>query len=156
MSCESIGRTLLLAGTLGLLAAPAFSQQSRADEIAQQQAEKDARLTPNTSTTAERALDWFEDHFADPTTLYLTFGEVYSSSGFAPGVAHRAALGRAPTFRGKEAATALLSNARQCAELLGAPAVSLDEIVAWTAAWLEAGGETLDKPTHFEVRDGAY
>lgn len=95
MSCESIGRTLLLAGTLGLLAAPAFSQQSRADEIAQQQAEKDARLTPNTSTTAERALDWFEDHFADPTTLYLTFGEVYSSSGFAPGVAHRAALGRA-------------------------------------------------------------
>ena len=80
MSCESIG-TLLLAGTLGLLAAPAFGQQSRADEIAQQQAEKDARLRPNTTTTVERAIDWFEDHFTDPTTLYLTFGDVYPTSG---------------------------------------------------------------------------
>ena len=95
MSCESIGRILLLAGTLGLLAAPAFGQQSRADEIAQQQAEKDARLRPNTTTTVERAIDWFEDHFTDPTTLYLTFGDVYPTSGLAPGVAVRAALGRA-------------------------------------------------------------
>ena len=67
---------LLLTGFLGLGGSTAAGQQSRADEIAQRQAEKSTRLAPNRPTGAERALDWFEAHFTDPTTLYLTFGGV--------------------------------------------------------------------------------
>jgi dTDP-4-dehydrorhamnose reductase len=59
-------------------------------------------------------------------------------------------------FIGAEAETALLSNAsRLCAEL-GAPATSLDTMIRWTAHWVKSGGRYLNKPTHFEVRDGAY
>src|SRR5688572_28397256 len=86
---------LLLTGWFGLAPSTASGQQSRADEIAQRQAEKSSRLAPNTATTAERTLDWFEDHFTDPNTMYLTFGGIYPSGGFAPGVAVRAALGHA-------------------------------------------------------------
>lgn len=86
---------LLSTAMLGLGASAASAQQSRADEIAQRQAEKSTRLAPNTPTAAEHALDWFEDHFTDPTTLYLTFGGIYPSGGFAPGVAFRAASGHA-------------------------------------------------------------
>jgi hypothetical protein len=86
---------LLLTGLFGLAASPASGQQSRADEIAQQQAEKSEQLRPNTASGMERALDWFEDHFTNPNTAYLTFGGIYPSGGFAPGVAVRRAFGHA-------------------------------------------------------------
>lgn len=86
---------LLLASVLTLVASPASGQQSRAEEIAQKQAEKSKSLAPNRATFAERALDWFEDHFTDPNTAYLTFGGVYPTGGFAPGVAVRRAMGHA-------------------------------------------------------------
>ena len=88
-------RTLLLIGALSLFAGPAAGQQSRADEIAQAQAEKNARLAPNRAGRTERALDWFEAHFTDPNTVYLTFGGLYPTGGVAPGVAVRRAIGPA-------------------------------------------------------------
>jgi len=91
----SIGCTLLLTGLLDPVASPALGQQSRAEEIAQKQAEKNAQLTPNTPTATERALNWFEAHFTDPNTVYLTFGGIYPAGGFAPGVAIRGAFGHA-------------------------------------------------------------
>jgi D-arabinose 1-dehydrogenase-like Zn-dependent alcohol dehydrogenase len=39
---------------------------------------------------------------------------------------------------------------------LGAPAVDTETAIAWVAAWLQAGGATLAKPTHFEARDGRF
>jgi len=89
------GAVLLLTGVLALLPAGAAGQQSRAEETAQRQAEKNTRLAPNTPTVGERALTWFESHFTDPDTAYLTFGGIYPSAGFAPGVAARAAVGHA-------------------------------------------------------------
>ena len=86
---------LLLTVFIGLLSSPASAQQSRADEIAQQQAEKSKQLRPNTAGGMEQALDWFEDHFTNPNTVYMTFGGIYPSGGFAPGVAVRRAFGRA-------------------------------------------------------------
>ncbi len=59
-------------------------------------------------------------------------------------------------FEGQEPATALLNNAARCHRLFGLPAVSLEEMIELTAEWIEGGGVTLDKPTHFEVRDGRY
>ena len=90
-----VGIPLLMAGLLSLIPSSASGQQSRAAEVGQQQAEKSKRLAPNTPTRAERALEWFEDHFTDPNTAYLTFGSIYPTGGFAPGVAVRRAFGHA-------------------------------------------------------------
>jgi hypothetical protein len=90
-----IARVAWIAALIAMVAPPALAQQTRAEEIAQRQAEKSQRLTPNTPTGMERALNWFEAHFTDPNTVYMTFGGVYPGSGFAPGVAVRAAFGQA-------------------------------------------------------------
>jgi hypothetical protein len=29
-------------------------------------------------------------------------------------------------------------------------------MIEWTADWIARGRESLDKPTHYEVRDGQY
>jgi Omp85 superfamily domain len=93
MTTTSTVPTVFLA--VMLTATPAAAQDSRAAEIAAQQAEKSRQLTPPSTSRAERALDWFEDHFNDPNTFYLTFGGLYPSGGFAPGVAGRRAIGHA-------------------------------------------------------------
>ncbi len=74
---------------------PAFAQDSRAEAIAAQQAEKSTRLSPNEPGRAERVLEWFEHHFTDPNTVYVTFGGIYPSAGLAPGIAWRRAAGHA-------------------------------------------------------------
>jgi nucleoside-diphosphate-sugar epimerase len=61
-----------------------------------------------------------------------------------------------PVFTGVEAPTALLSNAGRCHRLFGYPRVSLDQMVRWVADWVDRDGVTLDKPTHFETRDGRF
>jgi hypothetical protein len=88
-------RILWLILVLDLSSSAAFAQQSRADEMAQRQAQKSKQLAPNTASGMEQALNWFEAHFTNPNTVYLTFGGIYPGGGFAPGVAGRAAFGRA-------------------------------------------------------------
>ncbi len=61
-----------------------------------------------------------------------------------------------PIFTGEEAETALLSNAQLAFAYFGYPTVPLARMTFWVAEWLESQGKTLDKPTHFEVRDGNY
>jgi len=34
--------------------------------------------------------------------------------------------------------------------------VSVHELIEWTARWIGQGGRTLNKPTHFEARDGKF
>ncbi len=65
-------------------------------------------------------------------------------------------LGRAPVLVGEEADTALLSNATRAHALFGAPTVSLPTLLGWVAAWQQSGGRLLNKPTHYETRDGKY
>jgi hypothetical protein len=65
-------------------------------------------------------------------------------------------LGCAPKFVGAESSTALLGNAQRICAALGPPAVRLDHMLGWIAAWITSGGRNLQKPTHFEVRDGTY
>ena len=57
---------------------------------------------------------------------------------------------------GSEAPTALLSNSARAHALLGAPRVPIAAMLRWTAGWVKQGGRSLNKPTHFEVRDGGY
>ena len=65
-------------------------------------------------------------------------------------------LGIAPRFRGREAPTALLSDASRCEALFGRPAVGAEEMIARVARWVKAGGPGLGKPTHFEERQGKF
>jgi hypothetical protein len=62
----------------------------------------------------------------------------------------------APVFEGAEAETALLSDAGKCGRLFGEPEISAAEAIEWVAEWIRGGGESLDKPTHFEARDGRF
>lgn len=65
-------------------------------------------------------------------------------------------FGKRVTFGGTEAADALLSDSRLGHQLLGQPAVEVDQIIRWIADWQLRGGPTLGKPTHFETRDGKF
>lgn len=65
-------------------------------------------------------------------------------------------LGRKPVITGSEGAVAWLFDARKSYELFGPPSVTLDEMIEATAQWVRLGGQTLGKPTHFEVRDGTF
>jgi nucleoside-diphosphate-sugar epimerase len=62
----------------------------------------------------------------------------------------------APSFVGRETGTALLSDTSKLGSVLGEPATAMTAMMRWTAAWVQAGGRSLQKPTHFEVRDGQY
>lgn len=59
-------------------------------------------------------------------------------------------------FDKTESPDALLSNAAECAQLFGPPRVSLDQMITWVAHWIRFVKVSLDKPTHFEVRDGRF
>ena len=65
-------------------------------------------------------------------------------------------FGRPCRFEGTEGPTALLSDSSACRELLGAPEVSAEQLMEMVARWVEGGGASLDKPTHFEVSDGRF
>lgn len=57
---------------------------------------------------------------------------------------------------GTEADTAYLSDTTRLREMLGDAEVSLPVLMRWTAHWVMNDMPLLDKPTHFEVRDGTY
>jgi nucleoside-diphosphate-sugar epimerase len=64
-------------------------------------------------------------------------------------------FGRAVRFEG-EPGPALLGDPSLCASLLGPPEVPLARLLDWVAAWVERGGRSLGKPTHFEATDGRF
>ena len=65
-------------------------------------------------------------------------------------------LGKEPVFINEEQPTALLSNAAESFRLFGYPRTPLKEMIGITAQWLTEGGETINKPTHFQERKGNY
>ncbi len=65
-------------------------------------------------------------------------------------------LGKPVTFLGTEAPDAFISNGQLGHRLFGYPHVPAAQMIAWIAEWLQRGGPTLGKPTHFEARDGRY
>lgn len=89
-----------------------------------------------------------------PRILNVTGPETVKVREIAADFAKR--FGRPVQIHGREGTAALLSNASLCHELLGPPSVSLAVLRDWVADWVMAGGEDINKPTHFEVVDGSY
>ncbi len=100
------------------------------------------------------ALACFDVAATPPRILNVTGEQVLAVRELAQRFGRQ--FGREPAFAGTERDTALLSNSAQACAAFGPPRVSLDELVAWVAAWVAEGGDTYDKPTHFEVRDGVF
>jgi len=66
-------------------------------------------------------------------------------------------FGIEPMFvSGVEGTSALLSDVAKARALFGTPSVRPEEMIAWIADWIRQGGAMLDKPTHFQTRDGRF
>lgn len=89
-----------------------------------------------------------------PNVMNITGPETLSLRWAANEFGRR--LGIEPIFTGAEAPTALLSNAAKAAAKFGYPRVSLAEMIDWIGDWVGQGGETWNKPTHFQEREGKY
>jgi hypothetical protein len=55
-----------------------------------------------------------------------------------------------------EGSNALLSDTTRAHRLFGSPTVSPAEMIEWIANWIRDGGALLNKPTHFQTRDGKF
>lgn len=89
-----------------------------------------------------------------PFLLNLTGTQIQSVRHLASAFGER--FRKRPNFINTEEPNALLSNASRCARLFGQPQVSLDQMLDWIAHWVEIGGPLLNKPTHFQTRDGKF
>jgi nucleoside-diphosphate-sugar epimerase len=94
-------------------------------------------------------------HVTIPTTpLNVSGPDIISVRWLARMFGER--LGKKPKIVGEESATALLTDASQAARLFGRPRVTIAQMIDWIADWVTNGRPSLNKPTHFEVRDGVY
>ena len=95
------------------------------------------------------------DHAASPPLpVNVTGLETLSIRHCAEELAER--MGKDVTFIGQEADDALLSDASLAHELFGPVSVGVQQMIEWIADWLLRGGETHNKPTHFQARDGKF
>jgi nucleoside-diphosphate-sugar epimerase len=94
-------------------------------------------------------------HCTTPTTPINSTGlEALSVRTLAMQLGER--LGTPAKVVGREAETALLSDASESARLFGPPSVPLATMLDWVADWVANDGASLGKPTKFEVRDGTF
>ncbi len=89
-----------------------------------------------------------------PLVLNITGPELLSVREVAQSLGTK--LGIEPQFCGKEMDTACVGNAGVAQGMFGLPLVAAEELIHWVAEWVKRGGESFDKPTHFEARDGKY
>ena len=93
-------------------------------------------------------------HCDTPTSPLNLSGPKVSIRAVAQALGQR--LGVPPVLEGRESNTAWLVDCAAANRLFGAPSVSLERMLDWTAEWVARGGASLDKPTHYEARDGRY
>jgi nucleoside-diphosphate-sugar epimerase len=93
-------------------------------------------------------------HCTAPTTPLNLSGPRVRIRSLAQAFGER--FGIAPVLTGQEAPTAWLVDCSEAFRLFGPPQVGLERMLDWTAEWVQRGGTSLGKPTHYEARDGKY
>ena len=101
-----------------------------------------------------RAIQCLAHTSSPPTALNVTGLERVSIRDLAQRFSDK--LGREVIITGNESSTAWIWNASRSYKMFGPPTVSLDEMIDATVHWLKLGGQTIGKPTHFEVQDGQF
>ncbi len=101
-----------------------------------------------------QALLCLEHCESPPNRMNITGSEVISIKAVAQQFGEL--LDKEPIFRGKSQKTALLADATKATKLFGPPRVSVETLISWTAHWMKIEGGSLNKPSHFEVRDGTF
>jgi nucleoside-diphosphate-sugar epimerase len=100
------------------------------------------------------ALQAFELVATPPTIVNVTGPELLRVRDVAMRLGE--IMHKTPALVGQEAATALFSNAGYALERFGRPRVDAEQLLQWVADWIMRGGPTLNKPTHFESREGKF
>jgi len=100
------------------------------------------------------ALQAFGTLATPPLMLNLTGPETLSVRQIALRFGQR--FGKPAVITGTEQTDALLNNAQNSHRLFGYPRISVEQMIDWIASWIEAGGSSLNKPTHFDSRDGRF
>ena len=103
------------------------------------------------NSQALRSLEYCE---APPRILNVSGREILSVRATAEFFAARFRC--SCRFSGTEGKLALLSDTSASRALMGPPSVSADALLEMVAAWIEEGGESLNKPTHFERANGKF
>lgn len=93
-------------------------------------------------------------HCSVPPKIVNVTGEIVSVRRVAEAFGN--IFNVAPKFKHQEQDTALLSDASEAFRIFGRPLVSVDQMIELIAAWIETGGKTIDKPTHFQEREGKF
>jgi len=65
-------------------------------------------------------------------------------------------MGKPVQFTGIEGDVAFLNNGANNYHRLGLPQITADQMIRWTVQWVSQGGPSLDKPTHFQTRNGQF
>src|SRR4029077_5009177 len=90
-----------------------------------------------------------------PLVLNITGPETLSVQELALEFGHHFEV--EPSFvSSTEGSSALLSDVNRARGLFGSPTVRPKEMVDWIANWIRDGGARLNKPTHFQTRDGKF
>lgn len=94
-------------------------------------------------------------HTSSPmNVMNVTGPEMYSTRKVAEKFGEY--FGVEPVFDGKEENSAYIMDASKAFETFGYPSVSADTLIKWQAEWIKDDGRVLNKPTHFEERQGKY
>jgi nucleoside-diphosphate-sugar epimerase len=100
------------------------------------------------------ALQAFDHVASPPFVVNIAGSEILSVRRVAEQFA--SLFNKPACFSGHEATDALLSNGRLGYQIFGSPRVGVQQMMQWIADWLQRGGRTHGKPTHFENREGKF
>lgn len=91
---------------------------------------------------------------APPKLLNVTGPEIISVRWLANEFGR--ILNKSPKFRENEKREVLLNNSAECFKLFGYPNVSLKQMIELIGKWVAEDGITINKPTHFQEREGNF
>ncbi len=94
-------------------------------------------------------------HVTTPTSPLNVGGAEHMSVRLAANEFGRR-FGKAPIFEGKETETGWYNTTLAAQRLFGYPVVSLGRMIDWTADWVGRDMPSLNKPTHYEERQGQF